>query len=196
MSGLLSWQAWKFVEGRSIGYFFEYLIQLPLQTGLTSSLVWLVIFLLLAVLSAFILLILLPRVVEDYVKIYNWYINSDFYLLLTEKVDMRLFFRLLLLPFALLLSCLFFLVNLAVRVAYDLTYRLNLLRCVNCGTAIACSDSTVLCHICGDKVAGPATHTCPGCHFKANAVRCPYCGFVVFISLVGQHPSSKAGKKA
>ena len=195
MGRLLEWQTLEYLEFSSIGYYFGFLFKLIISSGAIHAAAWAAAALAIGVAFAFISLILLPRVVEDYIKLYNWYVNSDFYFLFREKVDIRLIFRLLLLPFALVFSLIFFVTNIAVKTALDLAYRLDLLRCVNCGSHLHWAEGTVICHICGDKVVGSATQTCPGCHFKPNAVRCPYCGFVVFLGLHGEHQSTKAGKR-
>ncbi len=185
-----------YFELRAVGYFFLMLADLVWQSGVFHAFLWLGVALLIGVFFAFVLLVLMPRIVEDYVKIYNWYINSDFYVIFEEKVDVRLVFKLVGLPIMLVLALFFSVTNMVVRAAYHLAAKLNLLRCVNCHATIEWDEGTVLCHICGTEVTGTATKTCPGCHFKANAVRCPFCGYVVFVELLGQHPSGKAGKKA
>ncbi|NLI76873.1 MAG: hypothetical protein GX442_10575 [Candidatus Riflebacteria bacterium] len=185
-----------YFELRALGYFFLHLLHLVWQSGAVTAFAWLAATLLAGVVFAFVLLLLMPRIVEDYVKVYNWYINSDFYVIFEEKVDVRLVFKLLALPFMLVLALGFSVVNMVVRAAYHLAAKLNLIRCVNCHATIDWDEGTVLCHVCGSEVTGTATKTCPGCHFKANTVRCPYCGYVVFVELLGQHPSAKAGKKA
>ena len=195
MNSLFEWRAFKYLEWEAIGYYLYFLWKKLVFSGMVQAALYASASLLFGVFAAFLALIFLPRVVEDYVKIYNWYVNSDFHKIFEEKVDVRLVFRLLALPFALLISLIFFVINLAVRSAYDLAFRLNLLRCVNCRTTISWGEGTVHCHVCGDKVVGSAVHSCPGCHFKANAIRCPYCGFVVFVGLHGEHPSARAEKR-
>ena len=195
MGGFLEWQALNYLDLRAIGYFFGYLFKLVISSGALFAAMWASIALVLGVVTAFVVVLLLPRVLEDYIKLYNWYVNSEFFSLFKEKVDLRLIFRLALLPIGLVLSLFFFVTNLAVKSALDLAYRLDLIRCVNCHTQLRWAEGTVFCHICGDKVHGPATQTCPGCHFKPNAVRCPYCGFVIFLGLQGEHSSTRAGKR-
>lgn len=184
-----------YLEWRALGYFFLYLARLVLDSGIAFAFAWAAGGLLAGVLLVFALLVLMPRIVEDYVKIYNWYINSDFCIIFEEKVDVRLVFKLIALPL-LLVAWLFFLVtNLVVRTAYQLASKLNLLRCVHCHSTIEWSEGTVQCHICGDQVTGTATKSCPGCNFKANTVRCPFCGYVTFVELSGQHPSGRAARR-
>lgn len=187
---------WAYFEPQALGYFALHLFNLFWNSGAVLAFVWLAITLLIGVAASFLFLVFMPRVVEDYVKVYNWYINSDFYVIFEEKVDVRLIFKLLGLPVMLVLALVFQVVNMVVRAAYHLAAKLNLLRCVNCHSTIEWDEGTTLCHICGAEVTGTATKTCPGCHFKANTVRCPFCGYVVFVELLGQHPSGKAGKKA
>jgi hypothetical protein len=153
---------------------------------------WLAGGLSLAVLVVLVLLVVMPRLVEDYVRLHHWYVNSDFYLIFGEKVDIRFIFRLVLLPVTLTVMLAAGALNLVVGTAYRLAFRLNLLRCVHCGAGIEWEEGTVLCHLCGEKVTGTAVKTCPGCHFKPNAVRCPFCGYIVFVGLEGQPPSGRA----
>lgn len=186
---------WSYFELRALGYFLLMLVNLVWQSGVVHAFLWLGTALLIGVICVFALLVFMPRIVEDYVKIYNWYINSDFYIIFEEKVDVRLIFKLVGLPFILVAALFFSVTNMIVRAAYHLATKLNLIRCVNCNATIPWDEGTVICHICGSEVTGTATKTCPGCHFKANTVRCPYCGYLVFVELVGQHPSGKASKK-
>jgi hypothetical protein len=186
---------WQFFELRSIGYYGLFLAKFFLQSGAAKALLWSMYALCAGVVAAFFTILFMPRIVEDYVKIYNWYINSDFFVIFEEKVDVRFFFKLLALPFLLLLHLLVMMLNLIVRFAYQLTFKLNLLRCVNCSSVIEWKEGTVICHICTEKVTGDSVKTCPGCNFKANAIRCPYCGYVVFVGLLGQHPTSIHSRK-
>jgi len=186
----------QYFEMRSLIYFFLYLGKLFMGSGAVHAFVWAAVVLLLGVAFAFVILVFMPRILEDYVKVYNWYVNSDFYAIFEEKVDVRLIFKLAGLPFLLVLSLFFHVVNLVVRTAYHLVSKLNLIRCVHCHSIIDWQEGTVLCHICGERVTGTPTKTCPGCSFKANTVRCPYCGYLVFVELLGQPPSGRAGKKA
>lgn len=187
---------WAYLEFRAVGLYALYLGGLFLKSGALYAFWWLAVSLLAGVAVAFGFLVLMPRVIEDYVKIYNWYINSDFYVIFEEKVDVRLVFKLIGLPFMLVLALLFQVVNTVVRAAYHLASKLNFLQCVNCHSTIEWNEGTTICHICGSEVTGTATKTCPGCNFKGNTVRCPYCGYVVFVELLGQHPSSKSVKKS
>ena len=186
---------WSFFEPRALGYYFIYLGNLLFSSGALKALLWAMGGLVAGVLFAFFGLIFMPRMVEDYVKIYNWYVNSDFFIIFEEKVDVRLVFKLVALPVLLLLMLLVNMLNIVVRFAYQLAFKLNLLHCVNCSAIIDWNEGTVLCHICGEKVVGNSVKTCPGCNFKANAIRCPFCGYVVFVGLVGQHPTTKSGKR-
>lgn len=185
-----------FLEPRAIGYFFVFLGNVVIGTGVLGAFFWLAVAMLAGLVTAIFVLLLMPRILEDYVKIYNWYVNSDFYVIFEEKIEVRLIFKLLFLPLYLVL-CLFFLtVNLMVRTAYHLVARLGLLRCVNCHARFEWSEGTVVCHICEERIVGAATKTCPGCNAKPNAVRCPYCGYLVFIDLIGQGPTGRAGRKS
>jgi predicted RNA-binding Zn-ribbon protein involved in translation (DUF1610 family) len=185
----------QFLEWRTLGYYLLYLGQLVVDSGAVSAFLWAAGALLAGTFLSFLALLIMPRIVEDYVKIYNWYVNSDFFLIFEEKVDVRLVFKILGLPFLLVAWLFFMTVNLMVRTAYQLAAKLHLLFCVNCRGVIEWNEGTVQCHLCGESVVGTATKTCPGCHFKANAVRCPFCGYVVFVELLGQHPSTRSGKK-
>lgn len=185
-----------FFEIRAIGYFFGYLAKIAIGTGVLEAFLWLASAMLTGVVLMFLTLLLMPRIVEDYVKIYNWYVNSDFYVIFEEKIDVRLVFKLLFLPVYLVLSLFFLTVNLMVRTAYQLAAKLNLLRCVNCRTRIHWEEGTTICHVCGDKIIGSATKTCPGCNARPNAVRCPYCGYLVFVELTGNPPTSRAGRRS
>ncbi|MBF0501673.1 MAG: hypothetical protein HQM09_16155 [Candidatus Riflebacteria bacterium] len=184
-----------YFEWSAIGYFALYLGKLFLASGIVQAFFWASVGLLLGTTIAFCLLILMPRIIEDYVKIYNWYINSDFYVIFEEKIDVRLIFKIIGLPFFLVAGLFFLIVNLNVRTAYNLAAKLNLLRCVHCASTIEWTEGTVICHICGEQVTGSATKTCPGCNFKANTVRCPFCGYVTYVDLAGRLPSGRAGRK-
>lgn len=186
----------QFFELRAVVYYFLYLFKTVVASGVLNVLLWAMGGLLAGVIFAFFSLLFLPRMIEDYVKIYNWYLNSDFYVIFEEKVDVRLIFKLIALPFLLTLSLCVSMVNLVVSIAYQLTFKLNLLRCVNCASTIEWTEGTVFCHICSEKVEGNAVKTCPGCNFKANAIRCPFCGYVVFVGLIGHQPTSQSQKKA
>ena len=186
---------WSFFELKALGYYFLYIGNVIVFSGPAKAALWAMYSLCIGVLISFFTLIFMPRIVEDYVKIYNWYINSDFFVIFEEKVDVRLVFKLIFLPVLLILSLFVTMLNLVVRIAYQLAFKLNLLRCVNCHSTIEWREGTVLCHICGEKVTGNAVKTCPGCNFKANAIRCPFCGFVIFVGLVGQHPTTHSRKK-
>ncbi|HOT28321.1 MAG TPA: hypothetical protein PLU72_09035 [Candidatus Ozemobacteraceae bacterium] len=185
-----------FLELRAIGYFFGHLGKVFVGTGVLEAFVWLAIAMLAGLAVAIIVLLSIPRILEDYVKIYNWYVNSDFYVIFEEKIEVRLVFKLAFLPVYLVVSLFFLTVNLMVRTAYHLVARLNLLRCVNCHARIEWAEGTVTCDVCGDHIVGAPTKTCPGCNAKPNAVRCPYCGFLVFIDLIGQAPTGRAGRKS
>ncbi len=183
-----------YISWRSFEYFLIYLGEKILSSGAAYAFLWTAIALLIGVFLAFMTLILVPRIIEDYVKIYNWYVNSDFYIILEEKVDVRMIFKVLGLPILLVLTLFFLTLNLIVRTAYQLAAKLNLLFCVNCESRIDWREGTVICHVCSEKVTGTPTKSCPGCNFKANSVRCPYCGYVNFVELFGHHPSGRAGK--
>jgi len=183
-----------YLEWQALGYFLLHLVNLFVASGAAKAFVWGACSLLAGVISAFFIIILIPRILEDYVKIYNWYVNSDFFILYEEKVDVRLVFKLIALPFALVFSLIVLILNLMVRIAYQLASKLNLLRCVNCHSIIDWNEGTVHCHICGEKVRGTMVKSCPGCNFKPNAIRCPFCGYIVFVGLIGQHPSGRAGR--
>ena len=185
----------RYFEWRALGYFFLYLTNLVVGSGIAYAFAWAAGGLLAGVLAVFLLLVLMPRIVEDYVKIYNWYVNSDFCIIFEEKVDVRLVFKLVALPLLLVIWLFFLVTNLVVRTAYQLVTKLNLLRCVHCRSTIEWSEGTVQCHICGERVTGTATKSCPGCNFKANTVRCPFCGYVNFVELIGQHPSGRAARR-
>ncbi|MFZ2958313.1 MAG: hypothetical protein WA705_15605 [Candidatus Ozemobacteraceae bacterium] len=184
-----------YFEWTALGYFFLYLGKLVFTSGIVQAFLWAATGLLLGTAVAFLLLMLMPRIVEDYVKIYNWYINSDFYIIFEEKIDVRLVFKIIGLPFFLVAGLFFLIVNLNVRTAYHLAAKLNVLRCVHCASTIEWGEETVVCHTCGEHVTGTATKTCPGCNFKANTVRCPFCGYVTYVDLTGRPPSGRAGKK-
>jgi hypothetical protein len=183
-----------FFELRALAYFALYFLKFFLDSGLFHAVIWTTGALVVGVLFAFFTVVTMPRVVEDYVKIYNWYINSDFYVIFEEKIDVRLIFKLLFLPILLAISLLVAMMNLVIRLGYQLAFKLDLLRCVYCSSIIEWNEGTVLCHICGEKVTGNAVKTCPGCNFKANAIRCPFCGYVVFVGLVGHAPVGRTGK--
>ncbi|HOY65337.1 MAG TPA: hypothetical protein PLP29_00530 [Candidatus Ozemobacteraceae bacterium] len=185
-----------FFELRALGYFFAHLGQVVIGTGVLGAFFWLAVAMLAGLTVAILVLLVMPRILEDYVKIYNWYVNSDFYVIFEEKIEVRFVFKLVFLPIYLVLSLFFLTVNLMVRTAYHLVARMNLVRCVNCRARIEWGEGTVTCHVCGDRIVGAVTKTCPGCNAKPNAVRCPYCGFLVFIDLAGQAPTSRAGRKS
>jgi len=185
----------QFFELKALGYYFLYLGKLFFFSGLLKALLWAVGALVVGVFATFLGFLLMPRMVEDYVKIYNWYVNSDFFMIFEEKVDVRLIFKLLALPVLLTFHLLFTMLNIVVRFAYQLIFKLNLLRCVNCSATIEWHEGTVICHICGEKVVGNPVKTCPGCNFKPNAIRCPFCGYVVFVGLIGQPPTTRTAKR-
>ncbi|HNW36030.1 MAG TPA: hypothetical protein PKM25_13915 [Candidatus Ozemobacteraceae bacterium] len=184
-----------FFELRTIGYFLGYLSKVVIGTGVLGAFFWLAAAMLTGLALAIFILLAMPRILEDYVKIYNWYVNSDFYVIFEEKIEVRLVFKLLFLPVYLVLWLFFLTVNLIVRTAYHLVARMNLLRCVNCHARLEWGEGTVVCHICEEQIVGAATKTCPGCNAKPNTVRCPYCGFLVFIDLTGQGPTGRAGRR-
>lgn len=184
-----------FFELRAIGYFLGYLGKVIIGTGVLGAFFWLAAAMLVGLALAVFVLLAMPRIIEDYVKIYNWYVNSDFYVIFEEKIEVRLIFKLLFLPLSLVLWLFFLTVNLIVRTAYHLVARMNLLRCVNCHARLEWSEGTVVCHVCDEQIVGPATKTCPGCNAKPNTVRCPYCGFLVFIDLAGHGPTARAGRR-
>lgn len=184
-----------FIELRAIGYYLLFLGKVFLASGFFKAALWAAGSLIIGVLIAFFFIAFMPRVVEDYVKIYNWYVNSDFFVIFEEKVDVRLIFKIIALPLFLFLSLSVSMLNIIVRSAYQLAFKLNLLHCVYCSSKIEWSEGTVICHTCGEKVVGNAVKTCPGCNFKANAIRCPFCGYVVFVGLLGNHPATRSGKR-
>ncbi|MBF0545780.1 MAG: hypothetical protein HQM08_15160 [Candidatus Riflebacteria bacterium] len=181
----------EYFEWNAVGYYFLYLFKLLARSGAMAAFLWAAVSLVFLVVVTFFLLLCIPRVVEDYVKIRNWYVNSDFYGIFEEKIDTGLFFKLAGLPFLLVFSLVFMILDLVVKTAYSLAAKLGLISCVNCHSYIEWKEEITKCRFCGEEFSGVPTKTCPACNFKPNSLRCPYCGFVVFIGLFGQPPSSR-----
>lgn len=182
----------QYFTGQTCLNFLSFVTEQVLYSRIAEAFLWIAVVMLSGTAVSFFLLIILPRVVEDYVKIYNWYINSELFIIFEEKVDLKFIFKLIVLPFHLVASMFFSVMNLMIKTSYHLAAKLNLLRCVNCHATVEWSESTVNCHICGEKVMGNITKSCPGCNFKPNAIRCPYCGYIVFVELTGKNPSERA----
>ncbi|MBF0406635.1 MAG: hypothetical protein HQM10_04730 [Candidatus Riflebacteria bacterium] len=180
-----------YLELHAAGYFLLYLVRLFLNSGIIKAFAWVSASLILLTIAAFLSLIIMPRIVEDYVKLKNWYINSDFCRIFDEKVDTGITFKLIGLPFALFFSFLFLILDLITATAYSLAAKLGFLYCVGCNSYMEWKDEQKKCRYCGEEFSSYPDKTCPACNFKPNALRCPYCGYVVLISLHGKHPSSR-----
>lgn len=185
-----------YLELRALGYYILMLFSFFIKSEFVKYSLGLISILLLLVVICFFILLIIPRALEDYVKIYNWYINSDFFVIIEEKANVKFIFKLLLLPFYLFLTIFFFIINVSVKTSYELVIKLNILRCVNCNSFIDLQEGTVICHYCSSEITGPPSKSCPGCNFKPNSVRCPFCGYLNFIGLFGNNPSKKAQIKS
>jgi DNA-directed RNA polymerase subunit RPC12/RpoP len=141
-----------------------------------------------AALSCLVIL-LRPRMMEDYIRLYNWYLNSDFHDLFARKVNVRPVIVVLLLPLVLFFGMVFSLLNLVVAVAYRLVTKVLGLRCFYCGHRLPWAELDLQCDHCKTRHRGPLDAQCPLCGFKPNAVHCPSCGHLIFVSLEGAPPN-------
>jgi DNA-directed RNA polymerase subunit RPC12/RpoP len=132
------------------------------------------------------IILFVPRLIEDYVKLYNWYINSDFFQIFEEKASIRLIIKIIFSPILLFIALLFSIVNIIVRTGYQIVLKLQLLYCINCSSYISFNEEEMICPYCGEIHKGTPDTSCPKCNFKANSIYCPYCGFLVFIDLTGK----------
>jgi hypothetical protein len=131
----------------------------------------------------------LPRFVEDYIRLYNWYLNSDFYDLFARKVDIRPVIVIFLLPLIILAGVLFALSNLVVSISYRVVFKVFGLKCFYCGHKIIRESIDLQCVHCGTRHCGTVDEKCPLCGFKPNAVQCTSCAHLVFTSLEGSPPN-------
>lgn len=142
-----------------------------------------------ATLACCLVVVFLPRLLEDYVRLYNWYLNSDFHDLFARKVNVRPVIVLLTLPLVLFLGLLFGVANLVVTTAYRLMFKVTGLRCFYCGHRLKWEQRDLQCEHCATRYSGPVDAACPLCGFKPNAVSCPSCSHLVFIGLEGAPPN-------
>ena len=147
------------------------------------------LYLVLATLFCSLSILILPRLLEDYIRLYNWYLNSDFYDLFARKVNIRPVILLLLLPIVLFIGMIFALANLVVSMAYRVVFKILGLRCFYCGYRLKWETKDLQCDHCGTRYSGTADAKCPLCGFKPNAVQCPSCAHLIFVSLEGSPPN-------
>lgn len=147
------------------------------------------LYLLAATLCCSIAILLLPRLLEDYIRLYNWYVNSDFHDLFARKVNVRPVIVVLLLPIVLFVGMLFALLNLVVSISYRIIFKVMGLRCFYCGFRLKWETSDLQCEHCSTRYSGTVESPCPLCGFKPNAVHCPSCAHLIFVGLDGAPPN-------
>ena len=147
------------------------------------------LYLLVSTLLCCISILFLPRLMEDYIRLYNWYVNSDFYDLFARKVNVRPIIVLLLLPIVLFVGILFATANLVVSISYRIIFKVLGLRCFYCGYRLKWETTDLQCDHCATRYSGTADSKCPLCGFKPNAVHCPSCAHLIFVGLEGSPPN-------
>jgi len=134
-------------------------------------------------------ILFLPRLLEDYIRLYNWYVNSDFHTLFARKVDVRPIIVVLLLPVVVFVGMCFALANLMVTVSYRIIFKVLGLRCFYCGYRLKWESADQQCEHCSTRYSGTVDTRCPLCGFKPNAVTCPSCAHLIFVGLDGAPPN-------
>jgi len=176
-------------NGEVFGAFFSTVFNFFFSMQIFQLLFGITSYMLLGTVLCSLIIMFVPRMVEDYIRLYNWYVNSAFYDLFARKVDVRPVIVIFMLPVILFLGVVFALVNLMVSVSYRIVFKVIGLKCFYCGHKIARESMDMQCVYCGTRHCGTIDETCPLCGFKPNAVQCPSCAHLVFTGIEGSPPN-------